>query len=39
MANLPSGDPFAPRNQFALEIDFKKEPPLFKISKTHFAAT
>ena len=39
MANLPSGDPFAPRNQFALEIDFKKEPPLFQISKTHFAAT
>lgn len=39
MANLPSGDPFAPRNQFALEIDFKKEPPLFQITKTHFAAT
>ncbi len=39
MANLPSGDPFAPRNEFALEVDFKKEPPLFQITKTHFAAT
>lgn len=39
MANLPSGDPFAPRNKFALEVDFKKEPPLFQITKTHFAAT
>ena len=39
MANLPTGDPFAPRNEFALEVDFKKEPPLFMITKTHFAAT
>ncbi|MGV2393184.1 UNVERIFIED_CONTAM: ABC transporter ATP-binding protein [Campylobacter lari] len=28
MANLPIGDPFAPRNDYALEIDFEKEPPL-----------
>ena len=39
MANLSAGDPFAPRNQYALEIDFKKEPPLFEITKTHAAAT
>ncbi|MGL5438298.1 MAG: ABC transporter ATP-binding protein [Metamycoplasmataceae bacterium] len=39
MANLPVGDPFAPRNKYALEIDFKKEPPLFRVSKTHYAAT
>ena len=39
MANLPSGDPFAPRNEFALEVDFKKEPPLIQITNTHFAAT
>ncbi|WP_426461467.1 ABC transporter ATP-binding protein [Mycoplasma hafezii] len=39
MSNLPLGDAFAPRNDYALEIDFIKEPPLFKISETHAAAT
>ncbi|WXL28733.1 ABC transporter ATP-binding protein [[Mycoplasma] gypis] len=39
MANLPLGDPFAPRNDYALEIDFYKEPPLIDITKTHAAAT
>lgn len=39
MANLGAGDPFAPRNHFAMEIDFKKEPPLIEISQTHSAAT
>lgn len=39
LAHLPFGDPFAPRNQYALAIDFKKEPPLFNISPTHQAAT
>ncbi|VEU76972.1 ABC transporter ATP-binding protein [Mycoplasmopsis columbina] len=39
MANLPLGDPFAPRNDYALEIDFIKEPPLIPITKTHSAAT
>lgn len=39
MANLPAGDPFASRNDYALEIDFEKEPPLFWINKTHAAAT
>ena len=39
MANLPAGDPFAPRNQYAVAIDFKREPPLFKVTKTHSAAT
>ncbi len=33
------GDAFAPRNRYALEIDDKAEPPMFKISETHFAAT
>lgn len=33
------GDAFAPRNRYALEIDFKEEPPMFKISETHYAAT
>lgn len=39
MVKLPPGDPFAPRNQFALNADFKEEPPEFQISDTHFAAT
>ncbi|MCT4469378.1 ABC transporter ATP-binding protein [Mycoplasma sp. HS2188] len=39
MANLPLGDPFAPRNDYALEIDFYKEPPMLPVSKCHAAAT
>ncbi len=35
----PVGDAFAERNQYALNIDFKKQPPRFKISDTHFAST
>ena len=35
----PRGDAFAARNQFALAIDEKAEPPLFQVSRTHFAAT
>ena len=35
----PKGDAFAPRNQYALEIDFEEQPPLFKVSETHYAAT
>ncbi len=33
------GDAFAPRNKYAMRIDFEKEPPLFNISNTHKAAT
>ena len=33
------GDAFAPRNQYALAIDFKKEPPMFKVNDHHFAKT
>ena len=33
------GDAFAPRNKYALEIDDEIDPPMFKISDTHFAAT
>lgn len=33
------GDAFAPRNRYALKIDFEKEPPFFKVSDTHYAAT
>ena len=35
----PKGDAFALRSKYALKIDFKKEPPLFKVSGTHYAAT
>ena len=35
----PKGDAFAPRNKYALEIDFELEPPLFEITPTHHAAT
>jgi len=35
----PKGDAFAPRNKYALEIDFEEQPPYFKVSDTHYAAT
>lgn len=35
----PIGDAFALRSKYAMAIDFKKEPPLFKVSDTHYAAT
>ena len=33
------GDPFAPRNTYCLKIDTLKEPPMFKVSQTHYAKT
>lgn len=33
------GDAFAPRNQYALKIDFVERPPFFKVTDTHFART
>ena len=35
----PKGDAFAARNKYALKIDFEEQPPMFKISETHSAAT
>ncbi|MBQ7408210.1 MAG: ABC transporter ATP-binding protein [Clostridia bacterium] len=35
----PKGDAFAERNKYAMQIDFEEEPPMFKISETHSAAT
>ena len=35
----PVGDAFADRNKYALKIDFEKQPPMFRISDTHSAAT
>ena len=34
-----TGDAFAPRNKFALKIDERAEPPMFKLSESHYAAT
>ena len=33
------GDAFAPRNVYALNIDDRVEPPMFRLSDTHYAAT
>ena len=33
------GDAFAIRNDYAMKIDYVKEPPMFEISKTHYAKT
>lgn len=33
------GDPFAPRNPYCLKIDTLKEPPMFRVSDTHYAKT
>lgn len=35
----PKGDAFAERSQYAMKIDFEQEPPFFKITDTHYAAT
>ena len=39
MINPPIGDAFAARNKYAMKIDFEQQPPFFKISDTHYAAT
>ncbi|MBO5403341.1 MAG: ATP-binding cassette domain-containing protein [Clostridia bacterium] len=35
----PVGDAFAQRNKYAMKIDFERQPPMFKITDTHYAAT
>lgn len=35
----PKGDAFALRSEYALKIDMEEEPPFFKITDTHYAAT
>lgn len=35
----PKGDAFACRNEYALAIDYQEQPPMFRISETHQAAT
>ena len=34
-----TGDAFAPRNVFALNIDERAEPPMFQLTQSHYAAT
>lgn len=35
----PKGDAFAERNAYAMRIDYEKEPPMFQVTDTHYAAT
>ena len=35
----PKGDAFAARNKYAMKIDFERQPPMFKVTDTHYAAT
>ncbi len=39
LMNKVQGDAFAERNIYALNIDKRLEPPMFKITDTHYAAT
>ncbi len=39
LLNKVVGDPFAQRNLYAMNIDFRLEPPMFKITDSHYAAT
>ncbi|AMA63174.1 MAG: ABC transporter ATP-binding protein [Kurthia gibsonii] len=39
LTNPPKGDAFAARNEFAMQIDYEEEPPMFQVSPTHFAKT
>ena len=35
----PKGDAFAARSKYAMQIDFEEQPPFFKVSDTHYAAS
>lgn len=39
LSNYKEGDPFYPRNPYALNIDSRLEAPMFSVSKTHQVAT
>ncbi|KIZ53570.1 peptide ABC transporter ATP-binding protein [Bacillus safensis] len=36
LTNPPKGDAFALRSDYAMKIDFEKDPPMFKVSDTHY---
>ncbi len=35
----PKGDAFAARNKYAMKIDYEQQPPMFKVTDSHYAAT
>ena len=37
--NKITGDAFAPRNKYVMAVDLVEEPPMFKVSETHYAKT
>ncbi len=39
MARAFDGDPFMPRNRYALKIDLRLEAPLFRVSRHHYVAS
>ena len=39
MLDPPKGDAFAARNKYALALDYEEEPPYFRLSDTHYAAS
>lgn len=39
MLHPPQGDAFAARNRRAMAIDYARQPPIFAVSETHWAAT
>ncbi|MBT0773516.1 ABC transporter ATP-binding protein [Kineosporia sp. J2-2] len=39
LIDRPAGDAFAPRNEFALELDHEQEPPYFEVSPGHRVAS
>ena len=39
LINPTAGDAFAPRNPYALAIDYKAEPPFYEVSPGHYAKT
>ncbi len=39
LTDPPKGDAFAPRNPYAMKIDYEQNPPMFKVNDQHFAKT
>lgn len=39
LTDPPKGDAFASRNEYALAIDYERQPPMFRITDSHYAAT
>ncbi|OOO00251.1 MAG: hypothetical protein ATN35_08415 [Epulopiscium sp. Nele67-Bin004] len=35
----PKGDAFALRSEYAMKVDMEEQPPMFKVTDTHYAAT